>query len=109
MKRLIVILILTVLSGYFCFAQEPQPEAITVRGQITERDSASSTITIRWLQTDGYVAYDEITLYIPRSAQITKGNEQIGYLQLQVGDNVEAKYIDTGFQALKLISMRVVS
>lgn len=109
MKKIILALIFTGLFGIFCFAQEPLQQPIVIRGQISQINFAASTITVRWLQTQGYVSYDEITLYVGPQAQITKGGSQIGYTQLQIGDQLEARYIDAGLNGFRLLSLNVVS
>ena len=97
-------------SIVFLFCQQglTQEPAKVVMGQISQIDWASSTIAVRYLQEHGYVVYDEVSLFVPDNANIFKGNDRIGFTDLQIGDQVTAEYINTSPGPLQIINMTVV-
>lgn len=93
----------------YCDELSLEQQTRTIRGQISRINWAASTITIRWLQTEGYVGYDEISIFVPDDSSIVKGGTAIGLTRLQIGDQVTAEYINASPGPLKLMNMTVVS
>ena len=112
-KRLVVIIFLFVIgieSYPNAFSQDSADnrQILTLRGQISQIDWVASSITVRWLQAEGYVAYDETTFFVPDNANVTKGGNVIGLADLQVGASVTVEYINTSPGPLKLINLTVI-
>lgn len=80
----------------------------TVTGQVSAKDWVGSMISVRWMQTQGIISYDEITIFVPDSAQITLHGKSIGLLEIQAGDMVKVDYINTSPGPLKALSITVM-
>jgi hypothetical protein len=79
-----------------------------VQGTISGIDWAGSTVTIRWLQSEGVMRYDELTISVPDSSLIKKNGSSIGLTYLQLGDQVKARYVNTSPGPLKLVELEVM-
>jgi len=113
MQRGVLIFVLFIFSfmvvpGAFSQEDYQQEDVKTLRGQVTQINWPASTITVRFLQTKGYVSFDEITFFVPGSIHIAKGSSAIGLDQLQIGDQLTIEYINVSPGPLKVISMTVV-
>ncbi|MFA4889709.1 MAG: hypothetical protein WC628_09090 [Candidatus Omnitrophota bacterium] len=109
MKRIIVsalIIIFGIAIISLSFAQGREIKSL--RGQIFRLDWAAQTITVRYLQTQGYVSYDEVTVFAPDASGISKSGKNIGFIDLQIGNQVTLEYADTSPGPLKLVSMVVL-
>ncbi|MBU1870018.1 MAG: hypothetical protein KJ818_06060 [Candidatus Omnitrophica bacterium] len=108
---ILVILIFSFISCLFAYMQvQAQNKQIkTLRGQISQIDWVASTITVRWLATEGYVSYDEVTFFVPDSTRIVKEGASVALTDLQVQDSVIVEYLDTSPGPLKAISLTVVT
>jgi hypothetical protein len=114
MKRAAIIIFIAILATVFgplsyCQNAPRVQEAKTVRGQVSQIDWAASTVTVRWLQTEGYVCFDEITIFVPDGVHIIRGGKTIGLAELQIGSQVTVEYVNTSPGPLKLINMTVVT
>ncbi|MFA4981483.1 MAG: hypothetical protein WC592_03330 [Candidatus Omnitrophota bacterium] len=65
---------------------------VTIEGQISSIDWVGGVITVRWLQYDPYIKYDEITLSVPRDIKIMKASQPAGFNELSQFDHVTVKY-----------------
>lgn len=112
----IAVIILAVILGIatYCRADDASMQVTagkdteTVTGQISQIDWVASSVTIRYMQTEGYIAYDEVTLFVGRSANIQKRGRSVGLSELQIGDQLSAEYINTSPGPLKATSINVV-
>lgn len=105
----IIFSVLAFSSISYCEAPSSEQKTQSLRGEIFGINWPASTVTIRWLQTEGYIVFDEISIFVPDSACILKAGQAIGFAQLQIGDQVTVEYINTSPGPLKLINMTVVS
>lgn len=61
-------------------------------GEITSMDWVAGTITVRWLEYDPVVKYNETTLSVPRDIKVKRGSETIGFDEIDQFDRVTIKY-----------------
>jgi len=114
-KAVLVIVLFLVLAGAtLCAADDASMAAaagsnlLTAIGQISDIDWVASAVTVRYMQTQGYLAYDEITLFVPRSATIQKRGRSVGLSELQIGDQLTAEYVNASPGPLKAVKITVV-
>lgn len=79
-----------------------------ISGQICHIDWVGSNITVKWLQPDGVTVYDELTIFVPKEANITRSGENIELSDIQIGDNAKVEYVNTGFAGLQAVSISIV-
>lgn len=83
---------------------------VTIEGQISSIDWVGGVITVRWLQYDPYIKYDEITLSVPQDIKIMIAGQQAGFNELNQFDHVTATYSKDKYKGLpRAISITVTN
>ena len=78
----------------------------TAEGQIAAIDWVGCVIVVRWLPAYRD-KYDEISLFVPEGAVITKGTDTIGFADLNESDKVLVTYYDASPGPLTVISIMI--
>jgi hypothetical protein len=79
----------------------------TVSGDIADLDWVGQKIVVRWLQTQGQVKHDEITIFVPEDIKITKGSNTVSFSELNISDRVTVEYYNSSPGPLKAVSVTV--
>ncbi|MFH0764497.1 MAG: hypothetical protein V1927_05785 [Candidatus Omnitrophota bacterium] len=104
----IAMLGMAVVMPCYCESDSGSGELVTLEGRITAMDWVAGVITMKWLQSEPVIAYDEITLSVPRDIKIIKGSQTIGFSELNQFDNVTVQYKKNGSIGLpKVVSLTV--
>lgn len=107
----IFIIALMVLSSSASGRCEDPPdfrEIKTIEGQVSDIDWAGSKMVVRWLDQQDSTYY-ETSMAVPDEAEMTKGADIIGFSELEVADNVTARYYEDRDGNAILISLNVTS
>lgn len=70
----------------------------TTQGSIVQIEVIGQLITVSTFD-------DQLTLFVPDSARIFRGTENISIDDLEISDNVTVKYYDAGVAGLKVVSI----
>ena len=97
------------LPGNFCFSQgeEGSRQIQSVTGSIVSTEWVGDIICVRWLQAEGIIGYDNLTISVPDGLKINKGTDIVTLANLNIGDNVTVKYYNDNFAGLKAVSLTV--
>lgn len=93
-------------SAAYCEDAPASREIKTAEGSISDIDWAGSKLSIRWLNQDDNVFHDTV-LSVPDEAKIRKGTEEINFSELEISDEVTAKYYEDFDGTATLISLSV--
>lgn len=83
-------------------------EIKTAEGQISDIDWAGSKIVVRWMSQDDNVFHDT-AITIPDEAKLRKGADEIGFSELEISDDVTAKYYEDLDGNATLITLSVTN
>lgn len=73
---------------------EDAPKIMTIDGNVVSADWVNSSLTVKWFHELGEVEFEEETLLVPQDAKITKGEDSIGLMDIEVGDHVIVEYYE---------------
>lgn len=98
------------ISPCYCDDQIDADRIKTVNGAISAVNWVKSTISVRWLEHSRTMTYDEISIFVPKKIEITKGADVVSLSTLNIFDLVSVRYYDNPNDAgaLTAISIRVV-
>jgi len=114
MNRIVIFLMLLLAATTYCHADDASIQAtadknvLTIIGQVSDIDWVASRVTVRYMQTQGVVGYDEVTLTVSRDTNIQRRGKAVGLSELQIGDQLTAGYINTSPGPLKALNIKVV-
>lgn len=91
----------------YCFGNEDSRQVKIIEGNIVDIDWVAQKIVVRWLQTQGQVTFDEITIFVPDGTKITKGSDTISLSDLNMTDPVTVEYYNDSPGPLKAKSINV--
>jgi len=94
------------LVGY-CQNSNATRQIKTANGYVIDIDWVGQTMVVRWLESQGQVTYDEITIFVPDGTKITKGSDTISLSDINMRDQVTVEYRDNSPGPLKAVSIIV--
>jgi hypothetical protein len=95
-----------IVPGY-CQNSGNVKQVKVIEGAIVDADWVGQKIVVRWLQSQGQIKYDEITIFVPENTRITKGSDTISLSDLNISDQVSVEYYDSSPGPLKAVSINV--
>ena len=75
----------------FC---EEEQEIKMIDGNVVSADWENSSLRVKWFHSPGEAEFEEETLLVPEGLKITKGEDTIGLMDLEVGDHVIVEYYE---------------
>jgi peptide chain release factor len=88
-------------------ASDDNRQKKVAEGLIVDVDWVGQTIVVRWLQTQGDVQYDEISIFVPDNTRITKGSDTISLSDINITDPVTVEYYNAAPGPLTAVSINV--
>ena len=82
-------------------------EIKTIDGEVVFLDTMKGEMTVRWLEDDIAVIYDELSIKVDKSARIVKGGDDITIDDLNSGDMVVCRYYVPDIGVPKAVSISV--
>ncbi len=101
------IIMLVAVSSIFAFETIDGQDVRSLDGEIVDLDTETNQFTVRWLQDEIQVIYDQKTFKVDEKTRIEKGTDKIRIDDLNSGDNITVKYFERGYDLPLAVSVYV--
>jgi len=102
------LLLVAIMAGsVFAFETIDGKDVSAIDGEVVVLDTADGRMTVRWLQDEIQVLYDQMTLAIGKDTRVMKGTDTITIDDINVGDMVTAKFYRRGYSLPKAVQVIV--
>lgn len=103
-----IVMVCCIVSPAVSFETIDGQDVYSLDGDIVDIDTNHNVITVRWLQDEVAVIYDELSIVIDKKTRIIKNGDNLTIDDLGSGDNVTVKYLKRGYDAPLAVRVDVV-